>query len=251
MPLELGGSVGASGSNASRDVLAVKRRLTELGFGFFPQNASADPGLIVAIRLFQSILSGRNVVGSIDGRIDPGGATERFLNAGNAPRWRTMPLEGVGFVNHEAQQTNDHHDFGTSWLAETLIGAGQKYHDDFRKAKPGAAPLAINDVSLPKGGDTPQHVGHETGLACDIRLPRKDGQSGGIGNPNTNSDYDRVAMRAQLKAIRAQPLFSRALFNDRTLINEGLCQSASGHNDHAHIEVKPPMPGRPSRRREG
>ena len=242
MSVEIRESVGQSGSNAPRDVRAVKQKLTELGFGFFPVNGNLDAGLIAAIRLIQSILAGRNKVGGVDGRIDPNGPTIRFMNASNAPRWQAMPLDGAGFVNFEAKDTNDHHDFGTSWLAETIIGAGRKYQDDFLSGRPGAAPLTINDVSLPRGGDTPDHAGHETGQACDIRLPRKDGQSGGISNANTNSAYDRRAMRAQLKAIRAQPMVSRVFFNDRTLIAEGLCQRAGGHNNHAHFEVRPPAP---------
>ena len=199
MPIAIGGSVGRGGRNVPEDVLAVKRRFVELGFEFFPINGQVDSGLMTAIRLFQSILAGRNTVLGIDGRIDANGATIRFLGAANAPHWRTMPLDGPGFVNFEAQQLNDHHDFGTSWLADTIIGAAEKYQNEFRRTKPGSAPMAINDVSLPKGGDTPQHAGHETGLACDIRLPRKDGQTGGIENPNTNSAYDREAARAQLQ----------------------------------------------------
>ena len=146
----------------------------------------------------------------------------------------------TGFINHEAQQLNDHHDFGTSWLADTLIAAGAEYHRRFLEQRPDRAPLSINDVSLPRGGDTPDHAGHETGLVVDIRLPRLNGGSGGIGNPNTNSQYDRAAMRAQLRSLKAQPMFHRALFNDNKLVQEGLCKRASGHNNHAHIEIKPP-----------
>lgn len=241
MVAQIQDSVGRGGVNAVEDVRAVKVRLKELGFGFFPVDGVADSGLMAAIRLFQSILSGRNTVGDVDGRIDVGGRTIRFMNADNAPGWQTMPLKGAGFVNYEALQQNDHHDFGTNWLAETIVGAGAGYQQGHQTANPGAAPLTINDVSLPKGGDTPDHVGHETGLACDIRLPRKDGESGGIQNPNTNSAYDRAAMRAQIRALQAQPLFHRALFNDHTLIAEGLCSYASGHNNHVHFEVRPPQ----------
>jgi len=242
MLIEISGSVGQGGTNTSSDVLAVKQKLAELGFEFFAMNGHVDSGLIAAIRLFQSILAGRSTVGSVDGRIDVGGKTLRFMQSANAPRWQTMPLEGTGFVNFEAKDRGDHHDFGTNWLAETIIGAGKAYQKAFRSNKPDAAPLTINDVSLPRGGDTPDHAGHETGLVCDIRLPRKNGQSGGIKNPNTNKAYDRAAMRAQLKALHAQPLFSRALFNDHALIKQGLCQWASGHNDHAHFEIRPPAP---------
>jgi hypothetical protein len=88
--------------------------------------------------------------------------------------------------------------------------------------------------------DTPQHAGHETGLACDMRLPRKDGQSGGI--TFEAQVYDRNTARAQLKALRVQPLFKRAFFNDPALIQEGLCARATGHDNHIHFEVGAPAP---------
>jgi len=100
--------------------------------------------------------------------------------------------------------------------------------------------MTVNDVSLPWGGDTPDHAGHETGMACEIRLPRKDGKTGGISNPNTNGAYDRDAMREQLLALHKQPLFSRAFFNDKKLIEEGLCSQLAGHNNHLHFEITTP-----------
>jgi hypothetical protein len=43
-----------------------------------------------------------------------------------------------------------------------------------------------------------------------------------------------------LKAFLAQPLAKRVLLNDSVLAAEGLCDFANGHDDHAHLEVKPP-----------
>ncbi len=241
MALELTGSVGKGGTNAARDVIAVKQRLAELGFGFFAVNRESDQGLIMAIRLFQSIIAGRSAVGG-DGRIDPGFTTNKYLDAVNAPRWTTMPFDGPGFTNFEAVDENDQHDFGTNWLAETIRSLGAAYDGAYLQDNPHAALLTVNDVSLPEGGDTPDHAGHETGLACDLRLPRLDGGSGGIGNPNTNGAYDREAMRAQLVALQDHPLVTSVFFNDRVLIGEGLCAHLGGHNNHVHFQIKPPPP---------
>ena len=241
MALGLAGSVGKGGENRPSDVGAVKARLTELGFGFFPADERVDPGLVMSIRIIQSILKSRNTIGG-DGRIDVGMATNRFLDASNAPSWVTMPLDGAGFVNFEAQDTNDLHDFGTSWLSDTIIGAGVAYERDYLASNPDATLLTINDVSLPEGGDTPDHKGHETGLACDLRLPRKNGRSGGIKNPNTNTAYDRDAMRGQLLALRDQEFVSKVFFNDDILCEEGLCKRLSGHNNHVHFEIRVPDP---------
>jgi len=235
--INLSASVGLGGVNRSSDVVAVKQRLRDLGYHWVANNPVADTSLIQVIRLFQSIIAGRNTV-SGDGRIDIGAFTHRWLQAGNAPRWQLMPTDGDGYVNYERQQTDDNHDYGTDWLAQAIVGAGKTYQVNYRNANPGAAPIAINDSSLPYGGDTPQHAGHETGLVCDIRLPKKDGTSGGI--TFNDASFDRPAMRAMLKAIWQQETVRAVFFNDPTLIREGLCVFVAGHANHAHLEISPP-----------
>ncbi len=63
MALEISHSVGKGGKNNPSDVTAVKRRLGELGFEFFPINEKPDQGLVMSIRLFQSIIRGSSRVG--------------------------------------------------------------------------------------------------------------------------------------------------------------------------------------------
>jgi peptidoglycan hydrolase-like protein with peptidoglycan-binding domain len=238
MAIQISESVGQGGSNRPDDVRAVQQRLAELGFNFFGAiDGTVSPGFLMAIRLFQSIIAGRHSV-SGDGRIDPAQTTLRFLQASNAPRWQVMPLQGTGFVNHERQDASDKHDFGTHWMADTIRSVGQTYQTEYRHAHPKAALIAINDVSLPHGGDTPDHAGHETGLACDILLPHADGTFGGI--TWQSPAYDRHAMRAMLKAMRQQPSVSVVFFNDTQLISEGLCSRMAGHDNHAHFNIRPP-----------
>jgi hypothetical protein len=210
-----------------------------------------DEAAITAIRLFQAIKNGLHRVEhpQNDGRIDPGGSTHRWLEALNAPRWQVMPRGSreAGFLNYELLDETDQHDYGTSWMAETIVAAGAAYRDAYLAAHPAAALLTINDVSLPHGGNTPDHATHETGLDCDCRLPRTDGTSGGItwnlrGTKQQNPLYDREAARAMLRVIQRQPLWHRTLFNDPVLIAEGLCIAAPGHDDHIHFEVRPPAP---------
>ena len=124
-------------------------------------------------------------------------------------------------------------------MADTLSATGATYKEKFLATHPNAALLHINDTSLPQGGDTPVHHGHEAGLASDIRLPRKNGNVGGI--VVTDQAFDRAAMRALIQAFRAQPMASRVFLNDETLIHEGLCQAVAGHDNHAHFEIKPPV----------
>lgn len=240
--INLSGSVGSGGVNKEADVKAVKKRLQELGYTWVgdPNIKTITTGTIQAIKLFQSIIAGRSSLAG-DGRIDIGGPTHMWLQAANAPVWKTMPASdlSVSFVNHEKDQTHDDHDFGTHWLAEVIRKIAEDYHNTHRSANPGAALFALNDISRPHGGDTPDHAGHETGLMCDVFLPRRDGKFGGIDF--TSPNYDRNATRALLKSIRKQKLIRAVFFNDPQLIREGLCHHAFGHHHHIHFEINPPV----------
>ncbi len=240
--LSITASVGVDGKNKSSDVIKVKARMKELGFTWLNDDGQVGPEFIRTIRLFQAIKNGLDVVNNIknDGRIDLNGDTHKWLQAENAPRWIRMPegSKAEGFINDEIRDNNDNHDYGTNWLSDTLIKTAADYKNSYLKNNPGAALLTINDTSIPRGGDTPSHGGHETGLVCDLRLPRKDGKAG--GTEVTSSTYDRNAMRAMLKSFRKQPLFEKVFLNDTALINEGLCRFLSGHHNHAHFEILPP-----------
>lgn len=156
MPIEIQSSVGLNGVNRPDDVLAVKTRLVELGFNFITGDGVMGPVTIKTIRLFQAIKNGLNVVSDPrnDGRVDVGGDTLRWLQAANAPRWQRMPAGSAaeGFVNDNIADLSDNHDFGTSWMAETLRATGLTYRSAFLGAHPHAALLHINDTSLPQGG---------------------------------------------------------------------------------------------------
>ena len=108
-----------------------------------------------------------------------------------------------------------------------------------------STPITVNDASRPHGGDTLAHKGHETGLMADLRVPTIGGGTGPNrwnveGSSASNATYDRSATRVILQALRKQPLFAVAYFNDPILVAEGLCRSMTGHDNHLHIEVRPP-----------
>lgn len=242
MNLNLRGSVGKGGVNHPEDVAAVKARLIALGFNWLSAGSLLTTEVVRTIKLFQSIKSGRQTVDG-DGRIDVGQDTHRWLEAENAPHWKKMPIgdKALGFFNVEvAQEHNDNHDFGTDWLADMIAAAGAEYHDRFMATHPNAGPIVVNDASIPTGGDSTDHKGHETGLCCDLRLARKDGSTAG-GIVVHSSIYDRDAMRAILQALRHQSLVSKIFLNDSVLINEGLCTRQSGHDNHVHVEIGVPV----------
>jgi N-acetylmuramoyl-L-alanine amidase len=235
-------SVGKGGANKEDDVFAVKKRLIALGYDWLNLDKKIDNATIDAIRLFQTIIAGHNSI-SGDGKIDAGKNTYLWLQAVNAPRWQAMPAGSAaeGFFNYELTAAADTHDFGTDWLAATIKSAAAHYRDNYLKTHAGAALLTVNDVSLPHGGNTPDHSGHEAGLSCDLQLPRTDGKAGFV----THADalYDRSAARAVINALRAQAAVAKVFFNDQTLINEGLCHKLAGHDNHIHFEINAPARG--------
>ncbi|MEM9805634.1 MAG: hypothetical protein AAF959_10170 [Cyanobacteria bacterium P01_D01_bin.56] len=237
--LNLSSSVGSGGANRPSDVQQVRERLIALGYQFAGDSYAK---LVNAIRLFQAIISGRTTVRGMDGRVDVNGRTQRFLEAANAPQWMMMPARGKGFYNFEViEQINDDHDYGIDWMSNVIRAAGIHYDLAYRKNNPKIAPIAINDVSLPEGGDTMDHGGHETGNAGDISLPHLGGDFGGIQWSSTGI-YDRAATKAILQALRAQPWVNKAklYFNDPVLVGQGLCISFRGHDNHIHFEVLAP-----------
>jgi hypothetical protein len=242
--ITLQGSVGSNGKNNPNDVIVVKTRLMALGFDWLlPDDTKAGPLTIHTIKLFQAIKNSHNTVeiAHNDGLIEPRGETKQWLEASNAPHWKRMSRgsKAEGYLNDEVVDDSDNHDFGTDWLEGVIKAVAADYRDGFLSAHPNAALLTVNDTSVPRGGNTPDHVGHEAGLACDLKLPRTDGEAGGV--VVGASLYDRAAARAILLAFHRQKLFSRAFLNDNTLITEGLCQHLSGHDNHIHVEIKAPV----------
>ncbi|HBB34350.1 MAG TPA: muramidase (flagellum-specific) [Cyanobacteria bacterium UBA8803] len=229
-------------NNNPGEVKAVKQRLRDLGYTWVGNldSVTIDTGTVKAIKLFQSIINGRSTI-QADGRIDVNEFTHRWLQAANAPRWIAMPPSDpvIGFVNFEREQTHDNHDFGTHWLADTILAIAKDYQSSHRDSHAHAAPFVINDVSVPHGGDTPDHAGHETGLMCDVLLPKQGGSFGGINWFDAN--FDRSATRALLKSIHKQKLVRAVFFNDTILRGEKLCTFDHGHDNHIHFEINPPV----------
>ncbi|NOT62019.1 MAG: hypothetical protein HOP19_17535 [Acidobacteria bacterium] len=241
--IPLSASVGKDAVNKPADVRALKTRLNALGFNWIAADSAMGPETIRTIMLFQAIKNGFNVVADPrnDGKIDPNGESHLWLQAENAPRWGLLPAGSKleGWINDELADTSDNHDFGADWLTNVLRAAGQTYLRDYVNAHPRASLIRVNDISMPRGGPTPAHATHQAGMCCDLKLPKLNGQAGGITYKDPS--YDQLAARAMLEALWAQPQASRLFFNDPVLIAEGLCQAVSGHDNHLHFEIKPPV----------
>lgn len=95
--LKIGGSVGAGGKNAKDDVVAVQNALnaTNRGYNLDPDGV-AGKKTISAIRDYQEKVVGFKPG---DGRVDPGGATENWLNGNKVPLPQPKPKAKSGGGN--------------------------------------------------------------------------------------------------------------------------------------------------------
>jgi peptidoglycan hydrolase-like protein with peptidoglycan-binding domain len=160
-------SVGAGGINLLGEVRSVQQRLKDLGYAIGDVDGIVGSKTIDQIKLFQSIIQGRSSIAG-DGRVDPNGSTHQWLQAENAPRWMVMPPTNlaIGYCNRELEETWDNHDYGTDWLANAILAIAKHYQTTYRAKYPKKSPFTINDVSIPHGGNTPDHAGHDTCLDC-------------------------------------------------------------------------------------
>jgi hypothetical protein len=238
-------SVGLNATNLKHDVITVKERFCSLGFDWITINDTIDNETIDVIKLFQSIVRGRQSINA-DGKIDVPGTTYHWLNSDNAPNWLSLDDgsktdKTLGYYNATKIDDNDDHYFGTNWLIDTIKLAGSIYYETYLKSNSNSSVIFINELAKPKGGKYSPHTTHQTGLNADIRLPRTDGGSGGV---NYNDPlYDQDACRAILMAFNSCPLIKAVRFNDPELINEGLCKYLKKHDDHMHIELLTPEIG--------
>ncbi len=236
-------SVGPNGRNRPSDVKAVQERLSELGFFDGRINGRWSARLGSAIKLFDGIVSDLEMLPrSYTTRrraetLSPGEAAEAWLRADNAPRWERLPAGGTGWQNDD----RDGYSYATSWLRDALERVGRRYAADYLGDHPEAAQIHTNDASLRRGGDTPDHETHETGLDLDVRL--------GTGGTNVRwAGYDREETWAKIKAFLDDEDVDQVLFADRTLVERantdpryaGRLIYASDHDDHFHVDFRVP-----------
>ena len=167
-------SVGLNAKNQKHDVVTVKERLSSLGFDWITINETIDDETIDVIKLFQSIIRGRQSINA-DGKIDVPGITYFWLNSDNAPHW--LPLDDgsktdktLGYYNSTKIDDNDDHYYGTNWLIDTIKLAGRIYYENYIIANNNSSVIYINELAKPKGGKYEPHKSHQTGLNADIRL---------------------------------------------------------------------------------
>ena len=227
-PNRIKDSVGQGGANRPEDVKVVRRLLAGLGFDFAPALDLRD--LYAGIRLVDAIAKQRLELGDAT-LINRSYPVFKLLREQSGPFWRRVePKEEDDNVVFDPPATSNH---TTMWMEDTIGNAGMWYRD-YRAEHPKSSPIVVGAMSPRRGGAIDGHRGHETGLACDLRIPRKDG---GVTGAQLRVDYDKQATRAQLVALHGVGV-RRIVFNDKELVDEGLCEfSDSGPTPEIHVDI--------------
>lgn len=162
----------------------------------------------------------------------------------------------TGFFNRELViEITDDHDWGSNWLGELIIAAGKKYRDNYLwkdgNANRFKSLITLNDFSVPLGGASPDHAGHQTGTTFDMVLPWKDGTARRPGIYSSDKRFDTEALQEMLKAFKEAaadnpngPQIDRMLFSGPKSIHQAigdqLLKKNSHHKDHVDLKINAP-----------
>ncbi|MEV4760039.1 penicillin-insensitive murein endopeptidase [Micromonospora sp. NPDC049559] len=123
-----------------------------------------------------------------------------------------------------------------NWATGAAIGQLEAAATAF--AATGRGPVPLGDAGFEHGGGIPGHSSHDVGLDIDVWPIRTDAAQCTAGRITWQSaTYDRAATRQLVNAIRAAAPghVSFILFNDPTLIAEGLTSQYANHDNHLHV----------------
>lgn len=162
-----------------------------------------------------------------------------------------LPMSGAGYVVYN--QNDLHKDYPmTSRLSfkddygYDQIGTKETIEGMINIAKEWAnlntgRQLQYGDISRPGGVNTPDHHTHNTGKAFDVRMIRKDTQTGnGAGFKYTQTGfYDQELTKKFILLIRRLYPTNEFYFNDSEIYGKkefsSFVSKAAGHNDHIHV----------------
>jgi peptidoglycan hydrolase-like protein with peptidoglycan-binding domain len=123
-----------------------------------------------------------------------------------------------------------------NWATGAAIGQLEATATEFVRLGRGNLPLG--DAGKEHGGAIAAHDSHDVGLDVDVWPVRTDSAQCSAGRITWQSaTYDRAATRQLINIIRAAAPghVKFILFNDPTLISEGLTTQYANHDNHLHI----------------
>ena len=101
--------------------------------------------------------------------------------------------------------------------------------------KESTVPFQVGDMSREGGGPFPPHSAHKNGTEADLRPFRGDGEM--LPTNINDPSYDRTRTREWVQLVKKLDPEAVVLFNDPTLIKEGLTRYYKGHDNHLHLRL--------------
>lgn len=133
-------------------------------------------------------------------------------------------------------QDPDGNGTAANWATAAAIAQLEAATTAYAAAGNGQVPMG--DSGFEHGGTIPGHASHDQGLDIDIWPIRTDDAQCTAGRITWQSaTYDRAATRELVNAVRAAAPghVKFILFNDPTLIDEGLTTHYDNHDNHLHV----------------
>jgi murein endopeptidase len=162
---------------------------------------------------------------------------------GRLRRGVRLPAEGATYFTwdpiRETTPNRAWRRWGTDRLVRTTLRVARRY----ARANPGAARLAIGDLSRPRGGDFGAqygelgHASHQNGLDIDIYYPRRDGAEREAYRPRQVDVVLSQRLVDLFVAAGAERVFvgpSLALIGPRRIV-----APLVHHDNHLHVRMPP------------
>ena len=162
-------------------------------------------------------------------------------NAGRLVNGLQLPATGPDWVTYDPIRHRVPNRPGRRWGTDRLLAYLLYVLRDYRLANPGAPPIAIGDLSRPRGGPFGSqygglgHASHQNGLDVDVYYPRLDRS---LRPPSDVAQVDRgLAQDLVNRFVAAGAQFA---FVGRHVGLGGparVVQAIPYHDDHVHVRI--------------
>ena len=150
-----------------------------------------------------------------------------FLNRESRAIFNRMPFSGPGFECYDYGSDGRHHYGRSSTIQATKYICAQ-----WAKQHPNGPRIGVGDISLPDGGDTPNHATHKEGVDVDFSVVTNNGKE--EASTWKQSNYSQALTQAFVDLVWDNPVLKPTLiyFNDPKIKDVQYCE---GHDNHIHV----------------
>jgi murein endopeptidase len=164
--------------------------------------------------------------------------------AGRLVRGVRLPSEGEHFFTWDPVKRRSPNRAWRRWGTDRLVRLTLRIAREYHEAHPGAARMAVGDLSRPRGGNFgPQfgyigHASHQNGLDVDVYYPRRDGRERA---PRDASQIDRrLSQELVDRFVEAGATVVFVGPNTRLTGPSGVVYPLVHHDNHLHARIRPP-----------